>query len=286
MYNRLGTQTGKTFKNGRETMPLIRYINAEGETRFGVDIGNDEAEALEGSILDGTKPAERVERVTRLLAPIVPVNIFGVGLNYRMHAKETGITLPQHPVIFMKPTSTVIGPKDTILLPASQMAGPEVDYEGELVAIIGKTARDVSSDEALEYVLGYTCGNDISARRWQKQGGGGQWVRGKSFDTFCPLGPRIALPEELPSPQRLALKTTLNGRIVQESNTSDMIFSVAEIISFLSKDTTLLPGTAILTGTPEGVGFVRKPPLFLQPGDTVSVEIDGIGTLSNRVEQA
>ncbi len=264
-------------------MSLIRYINAYGDTGFGIDIGNGEAEVLDGNILDGITPSGRVEDVARLLAPIVPANIFGVGLNYRLHAKETGIALPQHPVIFMKPTSAVIGPMDTILLPAAQLNGPEVDYEGELVAIIGKAARDVSPEEALNYVLGYTCGNDISARRWQKHGGGGQWVRGKSFDTFCPLGPRIVLPRELPSPHNLSLKTTLNGRTMQESNTSDMIFSVAEIISFLSRDTTLLPGTAVLTGTPEGVGFVRKPPVFLQPGDEITVEIEGIGALTNRV---
>ena len=183
----------------------------------------------------------------------------------------------------MKPTSTVIGPEEPIVLPAGQMKGPEVDYECELAVIIGKPARNVSLKEALDVVLGYTCANDVSARRWQKHGGGGQWIRGKSFDTFCPLGPRLVLKSELPSPQSLAIRSVLNGRIMQESNTGDMMHSCAKLVSYLSHQVTLLPGTAILTGTPEGVGFARTPPVFLKAGDRIEIEIDGIGTLVNTV---
>ena len=152
--------------------------------------------------------------------------------------------------------------------------------------VIATTARNVQVENALEHVLGYTCANDVSARRWQKHAGGGQWVRGKSFDTFCPLGPVLVTADEIPDPQSLPIRAVLNGRTMQSSNTVDMIFPVAELIAFISRDTTLLPGTIILTGTPEGVGFARKPPVYLADGDTIEVTIDGIGTLSNPVRNA
>ena len=158
-----------------------------------------------------------------------------------------------------------------------------MDYEGELVVVIGRRCRNVSRAEALEAVLGFTCGNDVSARDWQKQWGGGQWCRGKTFDTFAPLGPVLVAPEELENPLRLALRTRLNGELVQEGDTSDMIFDVPSLIAFLSGSTTLLPGTVIFTGTPEGVGMAATPPRWLRPGDGVSVEIEGIGTLTNPV---
>jgi 2-keto-4-pentenoate hydratase/2-oxohepta-3-ene-1,7-dioic acid hydratase in catechol pathway len=135
-------------------------------------------------------------------------------------------------------------------------------------------------------VLGYTCACDVSARRWQKHGGGGQWVRGKSFDTFCPIGPALVTGDEIGDPQSLGVRCRINGQLMQQSDTGDMIFPVARLISFLSRDTTLLPGTLILTGTPSGVGFARRPPVFLAPGDRVSVEIDGVGTLDNPVQAA
>ncbi|MCB1775707.1 MAG: fumarylacetoacetate hydrolase family protein, partial [Gammaproteobacteria bacterium] len=181
---------------------------------------------------------------------------------------------------------TVIGPGETIRIPAACEHGPEVDFEAELAVVIGKEARNVGVDEALRYVLGYTCANDVSARRWQKHGGGGQWVRGKSFDTFCPLGPVIVTADEIPDPQRLAIRSELNGEVMQSSTTADMIFSVAELVAFLSRDTTLAPGTVILTGTPEGVGFARKPPVFLDDGDTITISVGAIGTLSNPVRMA
>ncbi|MBL0731940.1 MAG: fumarylacetoacetate hydrolase family protein, partial [Desulfosarcina sp.] len=149
--------------------------------------------------------------------------------------------------------------------------------------VIGKTARNVSAGQALDYVLGYTIANDVSARRWQKNAGSMQWTRGKSFDTFCPLGPAIITADEIPDPQNLQIKCVLNDEVMQDAVTSDMIFSVAEIIAYLSEDTTLLPGTVILTGTPGGVGFVRKPPVYLKTGDEVEVTIEGIGRLVNPV---
>jgi 2-keto-4-pentenoate hydratase/2-oxohepta-3-ene-1,7-dioic acid hydratase in catechol pathway len=158
-----------------------------------------------------------------------------------------------------------------------------VDYEAELAVVIGKQAKNVPVAAALEAVLGYTAANDISARRWQKHGGGGQWVRGKSFDTFCPLGPVLVTADEIPDPQALTIGCELNGQQLQCGFTGDMIFSVAELISRLSRDTTLLPGTLILTGTPSGVGFTRNPPVFLSPGDRVRVSIEGIGILENRI---
>ena len=185
------------------------------------------------------------------------------------------------PVIFIKANSSVIGPEEMILLPH---VGPDqVDYEAELAVIIGRKAKNISREEALEYVLGYTCANDVSARDWQIEKQKKQWSRGKSFDTFCPLGPCLVTRDEIPDPNRLAIRSILNGRVMQDSNTSDMIFDVQTLVSDLSQSLTLLPGTAILTGTPGGVGFTRKPPVFLKDGDRITIEIERIGSLSNRV---
>ena len=160
-----------------------------------------------------------------------------------------------------------------------------MDYECELAVVIEKSAKNVERHQAFDYVLGYTCANDVSARRWQKEGGGKQWCRGKSFDTFCPLGPCLVTPDEIPDPNTLKIKTMLNDKIMQDSTTADMIFDVPALISFLSEGTTLLPGTVILTGTPQGVGFARNPPVFLKKGDKVTIEIEGIGALVNSVSE-
>ncbi|NCA72087.1 MAG: FAA hydrolase family protein, partial [Sphingobacteriia bacterium] len=224
--------------------------------------------------------------VTRWLAPILPVNIYGIGLNYRAHAAETGAAIPAQPVVFMKPTTTLADPGAPIPLPLACEHGPEVDYEAELAVVIGRAARNVTVAAALDHVLGYSCANDVSARRWQKVDGAGQWIRGKSFDGFCPLGLVLVSADEIPDPQNLAVTCTLNGERVQTGHTSDMIFSIAELIAFLSRDTTLLPGTIILTGTPPGVGMARKPPRFLADGDQVVVEIERIGALANPVMAA
>jgi 2-keto-4-pentenoate hydratase/2-oxohepta-3-ene-1,7-dioic acid hydratase in catechol pathway len=184
-------------------------------------------------------------------------------------------------VLFLKATTSIAGPGDPIVLPA---AGPgEVDFEAELAIVIGRKAKNVAPVKALDHVLGYTCANDVSARDWQIRKQKKQWARGKSFDTFCPVGPWIVTRDEIASPDNLRLRSLLNGETLQDSNTSDMIFDCARIVSDLSRSMTLLPGTLILTGTPEGVGFTRTPPLFLREGDRVSVVIEGIGELSNPV---
>lgn len=218
----------------------------------------------------------------KVLAPVAPPAILCIGLNYRHHAAETGVKVPEQPVLFMKSPGALQNPGDPIEIPTRLKSGM-VDYEGELAAVIGKACKNAPRHRALEYVLGYTCANDVSARDWQIQHGGGQWCRGKTFDTFAPLGPCLVTPNEIPDPNRLALRTILNGETVQDWNTNDMIFDVPALIEFLSGSTTLLPGTVIMTGTPQGVGMARKPPLWLKAGDSVSVEIEGIGVLTNPV---
>jgi 2-keto-4-pentenoate hydratase/2-oxohepta-3-ene-1,7-dioic acid hydratase in catechol pathway len=264
-------------------MRIIRFVDDEGSLRTGRVAGGGRAEVLSGDLFEGLRPTGEVRPIGVLRAPVVPTNVLCVGLNYRRHAEEQGAPIPELPVIFMKPTTTLADPGGTIHIPACCTHGPEVDYEAEFAVVIGRTARNVPEERALEHVFGYTCANDVSARRWQKQGGGGQWVRGKSFDSFCPLGPALVTADELPDPQTLRIRAVLNGETMQDSNTADMIFSVAHLVSFLSQDTTLLPGTVILTGTPEGVGFARNPPVWLQPGDEIAIEIENIGRLVNRV---
>jgi len=267
-------------------MRIVRFLDHQGIIRYGRETGPQQAERLAGDLFEGLQPTGERVSLGRRLAPLEPVNIFCIGLNYREHAAETGAELPQHPVIFMKPTSALCHPGEAILLPACSRHGPEVDYEAELAVVIGKATRDVPVSEALDCVLGYTCANDVSARKWQKHGGGGQWTRGKGFDRFCPLGPVLVTRDELPDPQNLGIRTRLNGRLMQDGHTGDMIFPVAQLIHRLSQDTTLLPGTVILTGTPAGVGFSRRPPVFLAPGDLVRIEIEGIGALENPVATA
>ncbi len=267
-------------------MQIIRFSDPQQNIYYGRLLDPNKAEVLEGELYTGLHPSGRISAIARLLAPLDPVNIFCIGLNYRAHAAETGAPIPEQPVIFMKPTSALAHPGEPILLPASCRRGPEVDYEAELAVIIGQRCRNVPPERALDQVLGYTCANDVSARRWQKRGGGGQWVRGKSFDRFCPLGPVLVTADELPDPQRLSIECRLNDRLMQAGNSADMIFPVAELISRLSQDTTLLPGTLILTGTPPGVGFARQPPVFLAAGDRVEVRIEGIGRLENPVAEA
>lgn len=218
----------------------------------------------------------------KVLAPLMPVDILCIGLNYRKHAAEGGSPPPENPILFMKAVSALQNPDDPIVLP-TKLKSNKVDYECELAVVIGKECLNVSRDNALDYVLGYTCANDVSARDWQKNGGGGQWCRGKTFNTFCPLGPVLVTADEIPNPNALKIKTILNGNVMQDWNTDDMIFDVPTLIEFLSASTRLLPGTVILTGTPHGVGFAQDPPVFLQPGDSVSIEIESIGTLTNPV---
>jgi 2-keto-4-pentenoate hydratase/2-oxohepta-3-ene-1,7-dioic acid hydratase in catechol pathway len=263
-------------------MRIIRFLDSAGQIRFGVEQSGGSARLIEGDLLGDHTVTSQTAEVRKLLAPIAPTAILCIGLNYRKHAEETRSKIPEYPVLFMKSPGAVQNPGDPIVLPRKLRSG-EVDYECELAAVIGRQCKNVSRDRAFDYVLGYTCANDVSARDWQKQFGGSQWCRGKTFDTFCPLGPAIVTKDEIPDPQSLSIRTRVNGDVLQDWTTADMIFGVAELIEFLSGSTTLLPGTVILTGTPHGVGVARTPPRWLLAGDEVSIEIDGIGTLSNPV---
>lgn len=263
-------------------MRIIRFLSSEGQTHHGVEAGDGQAQIIEGDIYGEFEVSTKTARVQKLLAPVDPVTILGIGLNYAEHAKESGMEPPERPVLFVKGINTVQHPNDPILLPTFQ-ASSEVDYECELAVVIGKPCKNVSREQALDYVLGYTCANDVSARDWQLRWGGGQWNKGKFFDTFAPLGPCLVTTDELSDPNNLRIRTILNGEVVQDSYTSDMIFDVATIVSFLSGSTTLLPGTVILTGTPQGVGMSAKPPRWLRPGDEVTIDIEGIGQLTNPV---
>jgi 2-keto-4-pentenoate hydratase/2-oxohepta-3-ene-1,7-dioic acid hydratase in catechol pathway len=225
---------------------------------------------------------ERTVIPGRPLAPVAPSCIIGIGLNYAKHAAEGGKPPPARPMWFMKLPASVQDPGEPIRLPARQPTA-KPDYEAELAVILARPAHNVRSEDALDYVLGYTCANDVSARDWQRDLAGGQFCHPKSFDTFCPLGPVLVTPDEILNPNALRIRSLLNGTVMQDSSTADMIFSVPELIAFLSADKTLPAGTIILTGTPEGVGFARQPPVWLQPGDTIAVEIERIGTLSNPV---
>lgn len=227
--------------------------------------------------------------------PVLIRHIIGIGMNYAAHAKEQGKGAPERPVLFSKNPLAACLSGDTIVIPRICQDRPQVDFEGELAVILkspgNRPLRDVPKDEALSCVLGYCCANDVSARWWQKEGAGGQFNRGKSFDTFCPLGPIVTAGSAVKDPQALRLICRVNGMVMQDTPTADMIFDVATLIAECTRGTTLLPGTVILTGTPSGVGMARTPAVFLKAGDVVEVEISGLGggpgvnlgTLSNRV---
>ena len=216
-----------------------------------------------------------------LLAPVPdPAKIVCLGLNYRDHAAESGMDVPAEPILFSKYATTLIGHNAPIILPPSST---EVDYEAELVVVIGQGGRDIPRDRAMGHVGGYAVGHDVSARDWQLGKPGKQWMAGKTFDTFAPVGPSLVTADEVPDPQALGIRLRLNGRTMQDSNTKQLVFPVDEIVSYLSGIFTLEPGDLIFTGTPPGVGMARKPPVWLQPGDIVEVEIDGLGTLRNPI---
>lgn len=263
-------------------MKIIRCIDAAGETVLAALQPNGMALALEGDLFGELRATKRPVEVKKLLAPLMPTAILCIGLNYRKHAEETNAKFPQWPVLFIKSPGAVQNPGDPIELP-TKLKSTMVDYECELAVVIGKRCKNVKKENALDFVLGYTCGNDVSARDWQKDFGGSQWCRGKTFDTFCPLGPALVTKDEIPNPNALRIRTVLNGEAVQDWTTEDMIFDVPTIIEFLSGSTTLLPGTVILTGTPHGVGMARTPQLFLKSGDTVTIDIEKIGSLTNPV---
>jgi 2-keto-4-pentenoate hydratase/2-oxohepta-3-ene-1,7-dioic acid hydratase in catechol pathway len=262
-------------------MRIVRFLDPAGKVRFGERSGEGTARVIEGDILGSFRVTGETVRIAKLLAPLAPKSILCIGLNYRKHAEESGAKAPEFPVLFMKAVSAVQNPGDPIVIPRIEPV--EVDYECELAVVIKKDAKNVRREDSLSHVLGYTCANDVSGRSWQIKKGGSQWCRGKTFDTFCPLGPDLVTTDEIPDPNRLKIRTLVNGEVMQDWTTGDMIFDVPELVSFLSQGTTLLAGTVILTGTPQGVGFARKPPVFLKAGDEVVVEIEKIGRLVNPV---
>ncbi|RYP06097.1 hypothetical protein DL764_003387 [Monosporascus ibericus] len=277
---------------------LVRFLAKNGRVYYGdavlpqgvTDIAKTkQARIITGDIFGKHEVTDKIVDVRLLLAPLVLEDVKTVrclGLNYALHAKESKLPIPKYPVLFYKPITALSGPTDPI--PVHQMAQecPGLDYECELVIVIGKQCSDVPESKALDYVLGYAVGNDVSQREWQIQRGGGQWSLGKGFDGWAPYGPGIVSPELIKDPQKLWISTKLNGETVQESNTADMIFNVKQTISFLSRGTTLLPGDLIFTGTPSGVGMGREPKLWMKDGDVVEVTLEGVGTCTNKVEFA
>ena len=262
-------------------MRIARFLSA-GKILHGEPIDETTARVLTGDIAGGFKATEQTAKIDKLLAPLIPTDILCIGINYREHAAESGSPIPQNPVLFIKASNTLNNPFDPIPIPKRSSM---IDYEGELTVVIGRDAKHVPRDRALDYVFGYTIANDVSARDWQREKslGGGQFARGKSFDKFCPLGPWIVSRDEIPNPNALKLKTILNGETMQDHTTSDMIFDVPALIESLSSTMTLRAGSVLLTGTPQGVGFARTPPVWMKPGDRVVVEIEKIGPLENPV---
>ena len=263
-------------------MQSQRCLDRHGNVFYARLCEDGSSERLDGDIFSRLEPSGKAADIAKVLAPVSPPAIYCTGLNYSKHAEESGLHLEQFPVLFMKAPTAVQNPGDPICIPG-HLASHQVDYECELAIVIGRTAKNVRREDALGHVLGYTCANDVSARDWQIKFGGSQWCRGKTFDTFAPLGPCLVTPDEIPNPNALAIRTILNGDTMQDSNTSDMVFDVPALIEFFSGSTTLLPGTVILTGTPSGVGMARNPPVWLKPGDIVTVEIEKIGSLTNPV---
>lgn len=260
-------------------MKFIRFVSSDhpGGVCGLVEDGN--IKVLRGGLLDPVEQTGEVvqeDSITRYLPPVDPVNVLAVGRNYREHAAETDSDVPSAPLLFIMATNAVAAHGDKIVIPS--VAASKVDYEAELVVVIGRKAKKVAVEHALDYVFGYTCGNDVSARDCQASDG--QWARAKSFDTFAPMGPYVVTGVD---PSNLRVRMRVNGETLQDQSTSDMIFSVAYLISYLSQGMTLMPGTVLFSGTPSGVGVARKPPLFLKPGDVCEVDIEGIGVLRNPV---
>ena len=262
-------------------MRIVRFLHNDQAT-YGI-LDGDQVKLATGSLfaLEQTGETVALPSDDGLLAPLIPTDVLCIGQNYRKHAAEMGSTPPPKPMLFIKSSNSLANPGQAIELPGNS---DKIDYESELVVVIGRDAKNVSEADAMQYVFGYTCANDVSARDWQKDKdlNGGQFARGKSFDGFCPIGPMIVTADEVPDPDNLAIVGRLNGEVMQQSSSSDMIFSVAQIIASLSETMTVRAGSIILTGTPEGVGAGRKPPVFLKDGDVYDVEIESLGTLSNR----
>jgi 2-keto-4-pentenoate hydratase/2-oxohepta-3-ene-1,7-dioic acid hydratase in catechol pathway len=260
---------------------IVRFESG-GKVHFGKELDERTALRIEGPVPGAYRVTDEPLTIDRRLAPIVPADILCIGVNYRAHAEETGAKLPENPLLFIKAGNVLNHPGDPIVLTAEST---QIDYEGELVVVMARDARNVGRAHALEFVLGYTAGNDVTARDWQRDRalGGGQFCRGKSFDGAGPMGPVIVTADEIPDPNALRLRTILNGQTMQDSSTADMIFDVPALIENLSRTMTLRAGSVLFTGTPSGVGFTRQPPVFLKNGDEVMVEIERIGALRNTV---
>eukprot|EP00933_Yihiella_yeosuensis_P011829 TRINITY_DN11959_c0_g3_i1.p1 TRINITY_DN11959_c0_g3~~TRINITY_DN11959_c0_g3_i1.p1 ORF type:complete len:281 (+),score=54.65 TRINITY_DN11959_c0_g3_i1:66-908(+) len=263
---------------------MVRFAKFEtaGKVVYGIQQADGSFNIAEGCPFAGLRDTGRKANVDRFLPPVQPRDILCIGLNYRSHADELKLPYPKNPVVFVKPSTCAAGHCDEIVKPRIT---EKMDYEVELAIVIGRECKDVSPESALDYVLGYTCANDLSTRDWQKvpEYSGSQWCRSKMFEGFAPIGPVIATKDDVPNPDKLRVQTFVNGQQMQDSNTSDLIFSVKQIVSFLSISTRLLPGTVILTGTPFGVAEGRSPQPWLKPGDKVAVEIEGIGRLENTI---
>ncbi len=262
-------------------MRLLRHLTPSGPA-YATLQPDGTAFAIDGDLLGSHQVTTRPVTLGPLLPPIAPPAIICIGLNYAKHAAEGGKPPPERPMWFMKLPGALQAHGQPIRIPRLQPSA-KVDYEAELAFVLSRPARNVPRDQAFNYIRGYTCANDVSARDWQRDLGGGQWNHAKSFDTFCPLGPNLVTTDEVPNPNALRIRSLLNGQVMQDSNTSDMVFDIPTLLEFLSADKTLPAGTLILTGTPEGVGFARRPPVWLQPGDTITVEIETIGTITNSV---
>ena len=263
-------------------MKIVRFQNSQGHIQYGCQHKDGSTTLLEGDIYNSPSDTGQTADLSKLLAPIIPTDILCIGLNYRFHAEEGNQPVPENPILFMKNTGALQNPGDPVILPR-ELRSEEVDYECELAVVVGKECYNVSKDDALDHVLGYTCANDVSARDWQLKWNSGQWCRGKTFATFAPLGPCLVTSDEITDPNSLKIKTILNGEVMQDWNTNDMIFDVPTLLQFLSGSTKLRPGTVIFTGTPQGVGIARKPPVFLKHGDTCTIEIEEIGELTNPI---
>ena len=281
-------------------MRLVSYSTDAGPRVAGVRNGQyidlQSADAslpvdIQSLLEQGTAALQRAERaiasgkpiagVVKLLAPVpTPRKVLCVGLNYADHAKESGQQPPPEPVYFNKLHTAVSAPGAPIVLPK---VSPEVDYEAELVIVIGKQGRYIPVEQARSHIAGYTVGHDVSARDWQLRKPGGQWLLGKSFDSFAPFGPELVTADEVGDPGDLRIQLRINGQTMQDSSTKQLIFNVDQLVAYISQVCTLLPGDVIFTGTPPGVGAARKPPVFLKPGDVVEVEIEKLGVLSNPV---
>jgi acylpyruvate hydrolase len=251
---------------GESAMAKVKRLEGAAQERW------ESLCASSNTVFDGSE--------VEVLAPVPRPrkNVVCLGLNYVEHSEETGQSVPKYPIFFTKPPTSIIGPDAPVLLPKST---DKVDFEAELAFVFGRRGKDVGEGEAYSYLAGYTVFNDVSARDLQRRHG--QWFKGKSLDAFAPMGPYLVTRDEVPDPHDLEISLELNGKIMQKANTRNMLFKIPTLVKFITMDMTVEPGDIVATGTPSGVGFTRKPPVYLQPGDTVKVSIEKVGVLQNRI---